>query len=129
MLNHVAMQGRLTKDPELRFTQSERAVCTIRIACDRDFANKDGGRDADFMDCVAWNSTAEFLSSHFAKGDQIIVTGRLQNRSWDDREGNKHQATEIIVDRVYFCGSKKSSGFNDLDDLSGTPFDEGELPL
>lgn len=124
MLNVINIMGRLTKDPELRYTQSERPVATFTVACDRDFADKDGNRDTDFMDCVAWNKTGEFISGHFKKGDLICVTGRLQKRNWSDKDGNKHQVAEIIVDRAYFGGGKKKDEtFTELAD------DDGELPF
>lgn len=126
MLNTISIMGRIARDPELRYTQSEKAVATFCVACERDFADKTGNRPADFIDCVAWTATGEFISSHFHKGDMIAVTGRLQKRSWEDKDGNKRTAAEVIVERAYFCGGKakqETEGFEDL------PDDDGELPF
>lgn len=106
MLNKTFLMGRLTRDPELRHTQSGTPVCSFSIACERDFKNANGERDTDFFDCVAWRQTAEFVSQYFTKGRMAIVEGRLQNRDWTDNEGNKRRSTEIIVSSVYFGDSK-----------------------
>ena len=98
--------GRLTHDPELKTTQAGTQFCRFSIACDRDFKNTSGEKETDFFDCVAWRKTAEFVSRYFAKGRMIIVEGRMQNRSWTDKEGNKRRSTEIIVDAAHFGDSK-----------------------
>lgn len=108
MLNHIDFMGRLTKDPELRRTRSGKAVTSFTLACDRDF-KQDNGPTADFVDCVAWGSMAEFVEKYFIKGSMVIVSGRLEIRPWQDKEGNKRRATEIVVDRVYFGSSKRDS--------------------
>lgn len=111
MLNHITIMGRLTRDPELRYTQSQTPVASFTLAVDRDFAPKDGGeKQTDFIDCVAWRSTAEFVSKYFAKGRMAVVSGRLQIRPWEDKDGNKRRNAEIVVDNVYFGDSKKDSG-------------------
>ena len=108
MLNHITLMGRLVRDPELRRTGSGVAVASFRIAVDRDFAPKDGGeRKADFIDCVAWRQTGEFISKYFAKGRMIVVDGRLEMREWTDKEGNKRTSAEVIVDNAYFGDSKR----------------------
>lgn len=108
MLNRIDIMGRLTKDPELRRTGSGTAVACFTIACDRDFSGKDGGeKETDFIDCVAWRSTAEFLEKYFSKGRMIVVSGRLQKRNYTDKDGNKRYATEVVADSVYFGDSKK----------------------
>ena len=110
MLNHITVMGRLTKDPELRRTGSGVAVTSFTIANDRDIANKDTGeRETDFIDCVAWRGTAEFVQKHFPKGTMIVVSGRLQIRGWTDKEGNKRRTAEVVADNVYFGEAKKSS--------------------
>ena len=110
MLNHITIMGRLTRDPELRRTGSGVAVASFRVAVDRDFAPKDGGeRKADFIDCVAWRQTGEFISKYFTKGRMIVVDGRLEMRDWTDREGNKRTAAEVIVDNAYFGDSKRDN--------------------
>ena len=109
MLNHITLMGRLTRDPELRYTQSNTPVATFSLAVERDFGGRDGGeRQTDFIDCVAWRSTGEFVSKYFQKGSMAAVSGRLQIRDWTDREGNKRRSAEVVVDNVYFCESKKS---------------------
>lgn len=108
MLNKAFLMGRLVADPELRHTQSGIAVASFRIAVDRDFKDKDTGeRKADFINIVAWRSTAEFVSRYFAKGRMAVVEGRIQVRDYTDRDGNKRYATEIIADNVYFGDSKR----------------------
>lgn len=108
MLNHITIMGRLTKDPELRRTNSGTAVASFTIACDRDFGNKDSGeKETDFIDCVAWRQTAEFLEKYFSKGRMIVVSGRLQKRSYTDKDGNKRYATEVVAESCYFGDSKK----------------------
>lgn len=108
MLNHIVATGRLTKDPELRRTSSGVAVASFTIACDRDFADKQSGeRETDFIDCVAWRSTAEFAARYFTKGRMAIVDGRLQIRNWTDKEGNKRRSAEVAAERVYFGDTKR----------------------
>lgn len=108
MLNHIVIMGRLVRDPELRRTGSGVAVASFRVAVDRDFVPKDGGeRKADFIDCVAWRQTGEFISKYFAKGRMIIVDGRLEMRDWTDKEGNKRTSAEIVVANAYFGDSKR----------------------
>ena len=110
MLNHITIMGRLTRDPELRRTGSGIAVASFTVACDRDYAPKDGGeRGCDFIDCVAWRQTGEFVSKYFTKGSMAVVSGRLQIRDWNDKEGNKRRTAEIVADNVYFGSSKRDS--------------------
>jgi len=105
MLNQISIMGRLVKDPELRRAH-ETPVCTIRIACDRDYKNANGEKEADFFDVVAWRKLAEIVSQYAAKGRMVSVTGRLQMRSWQDNEGRKHYAPEIVAEHIYFCDPK-----------------------
>lgn len=108
MLNHIVIMGRLTRDPELRRTGSGIAVTSFTVAVDRDFAPKDGSeRETDFIDCVAWRNTGEFVSKYFSKGRMAVVSGRLQIRSWTDKDGNKRRTAEIVADNVYFGESKR----------------------
>ena len=110
MLNHIVIMGRLTRDPELRRTGSGIAVASFTVAVDRDFGGRDGGeRETDFIDCVAWRQTGEFVSKYFTKGSMIVVSGRLQIRSWTDKDGNKRRTAEVVADNVYFGDSKRSS--------------------
>ncbi len=108
MLNHIIIMGRLTRDPELRRTGSGIAVASFTIAVDRDFSPKDGGeRETDFIDCVAWRQTGEFVSKYFQKGRMAVVSGRLQIRGWTDKDGNKRRTAEVVADNVYFGDSKR----------------------
>ena len=108
MLNHIVIMGRLTRDPELRKTGSGVSVASFTVAVDRDFSGKDGGeKETDFIDCVAWRGTAEFVSKYFTKGRMIVASGRLQLRDWTDKEGNKRRSAEVVADNCYFGDSKK----------------------
>ena len=121
MLNHITIMGRLTKAPELRRTGTGVAVTSFTIACDRDIANKETGeRETDFIDCVAWRGTGEFVDKHFSKGSMAVVSGRLQIRNWTDKEGNKRRSAEVVADNVYFGESKKEdSGYTGF--IKNTP--------
>ncbi len=114
MLNHITIMGRLTRDPELRRTGSGVAVTSFTVAVDRDFGNRESGeRETDFIDCVAWRQTGEFVSKYFTKGSMAVVSGRLQIRGWTDKDGNKRRTAEVVADNVYFGESKRSdSGVN-----------------
>ena len=113
MLNHIVIMGRLTRDPELRRTGSGIAVASFTVAVDRDFGGRDGGeKETDFIDCVAWRQTGEFVSKYFTKGSMIVVSGRLQIRNWTDKEGGKRRSAEVVADNVYFGESKRSSEGN-----------------
>lgn len=152
MLNRVVLMGRLTRDPELRRTQSGTAVASFSLAVERDFKDKNSGdKITDFLDVVAWRTTAEFISRYFSKGRMMVVEGRLQTRKWEDRDGNKRTSVEVIADNCYFGDSKRDDaggaapygqgGYNDYsapsDGYSGygdNQFqeigdDDGELPF
>ena len=137
MLNKVFIMGRLTRDPELRRTQTGTAVAAFTLAVDRDYKDKASGeRATDFIDCVAWRQTGEFVSRYFTKGRMAVVEGRLTVRDWTDQNGNKRRNTEVVADQVYFGDSKHTqtvagakqaqqySGFTEEKDA-----DEGELPF
>ena len=122
MLNHIVIMGRLVRDPELRRTGSGIAVASFRVAVDRDFAPKDGGeRKADFIDCVAWRQTGEFISKYFAKGRMIVVDGRLEMRDWTDKDGNKRTSAEVVVANAYF-GDSKRDGDNGNSSYGGSTY-------
>ncbi len=133
MLNHIDIMGRLTRAPDLRSTQSGLSVTSFTLAVDRDFRDDKGEAETDFIDCVAWRSTAEFISKYFQKGNMAVVSGRLQFKDWTDKNGNKRRNAEVLVDNIYFGSSKKDSGgkeirgvdakFKELDE------DDGELPF
>ena len=113
MLNHIVIMGRLTRDPELRRTGSGLPVASFSVAVDRDFGkNENGEKETDFIDCVAWRNTAEYVSKYFTKGRMIVVSGRLQIRSWTDKDGNKRRTAEVVADNVYFGESKRNSEGN-----------------
>nr|DAY52821.1 MAG TPA: Single strand binding protein [Caudoviricetes sp.] len=107
MLNKIFIMGRLTRDPELRRTQNGTAVAGFALAVDRDYKNADGTKETDFIEVVAWRSSAEFVSKYFTKGRMAIVEGRLQIRDWTDKDGNKRRNAEVVADNVYFGDSKK----------------------
>ena len=107
MLNKIIIMGRLTRDPELRRTGSGTAVTSFSVAVDRDFKSQSGERETDFIDVVAWRSTAEFVSKYFSKGRMAVVEGRLQIRDWTDKDGGKRRSAEIVADNVYFGDSKR----------------------
>ncbi len=110
MLNHITIMGRLTRDPELRRTGSGIAVASFSVAVDRDFGkNENGEKETDFIDCVAWRNTAEFISKYATKGRMVVVSGRLQIRSWTDKDGNKRRTAEVVADNVYFGDSRRDS--------------------
>ena len=111
MLNHITIMGRLTRDPELRYTQSQTPVASFTLAVDRDFGSRDGGEmQTDFIDCVAWRQTAEFVSKYFTKGSMAVVSGRLQIRDWTDRDGGKRRSAEVVVDNMYFGENRRRDG-------------------
>lgn len=114
MLNHITIMGRLTRDPELRRTGSNIPVASFTIACDRDFKGNSGEKETDFIDVTAWRNTAEFVEKYFTKGRMAVVSGRLQIRSWTDKDGNKRRTAEVVAENVYFGDSKtdSSSGGN-----------------
>lgn len=115
MLNHIVIMGRLTRDPELRRTQSGVAVTNFTLAVDRDYTGKDGGeKETDFIDCVAWRNAGEFVNKYFTKGRMACVSGRLQLREWTDKDGNKRRAAEIVADNVYFADSKNVANDNNV---------------
>ncbi len=110
MLNHIVLMGRLTADPELRRTGSGIAVASFTLAVDRDFTNRESGtKETDFIDIVAWRSTAEFVSKYFSKGRMAVVSGRLQIRRWQDKEGNNRRSAEVVADNIYFGDSRRDN--------------------
>lgn len=136
MLNKVFLQGRLVADPELRHTQQGTPVASYRLAVDRDYKSKDSNaQNADFVNVVSWRNTAEFVSRYFTKGRMMLVEGRLQMRSYTDKDGNRRVAAEVVTDNVHFADSRKdgsnnedgslqeSAGFDELAD------DDGDLPF
>lgn len=131
MLNHIDIQGRLTNEPELRYTQSQSPVATFRLACDRDFVDRSTGeRGVDFIPVVAWKNVAEFVSKYFRKGSLAVVSGRLQVREYNDKDGNKRSVTEVIANSVYFCERREPK-----EQIGGKPTftdeigEEGEIPF
>lgn len=121
MLNNVTLMGRLVRNPELRYTQNQTPVASFTLACERDTKDK----TTDFIDCTAWRHTAEFVNSYMTKGQMIVVTGRLQIRQWNDKDGNKRTAPEINVDNAYFAENKRKS---DPDERAPMPTDADAPP-
>ncbi len=133
MLNKIFLMGRLTRDPELRRTQSGTAVVSFSLAVERDGKDADGNKTTDFIDCVAWKGTAEFVAKYFTKGRMMVAGGTLQMRDWTDRDGNKRRSAEVIVRDVYFGEPKAqdakpanaydgAQGFEDVEDDGDLPF-------
>lgn len=139
MLNKVIVMGRLTRDPELRYTQTNTPVVSFSLACDRDYSSGER-KQTDFLDCVAWSHTAEFVKKYFGKGRAAVVEGRLQVRNWEDDAGTKRKTAEIVVNNIYFADSKPDSkreaapereyASPRMDDaFSEYDEDEGDLPF
>lgn len=126
MLNNVTIMGRLTRNPELRYTQSQIPVASFTLACDRDFGGRDGEKQTDFIDCNAWRHAAEFVNKYFSKGSMAVVKGRLEIREWTDKDGNKRRNAEVNVDAVYFGESKRRAA--DDDERAPMPTDADAPP-
>ena len=136
MLNHIVIMGRLTRDPELRRTGSGIAVTGFTLAVDRDFSNKESGeKETDFIDCVAWRNTGEFVAKYFKKGSMAVVSGKLQIRTWTDKDGNKRRSAEVVADNVYFGEAKKSEAtapqipIGQVQDYEIIEDEDGKLPF
>ena len=129
-LNHITIMGRLTRDPELRRTNSGIAVASFTVAVDRDFKSLSGEKETDFIDVVVWRNTAEFVSKYFSKGRMAVVEGRLQLRDWTDKDGNKRRNAEVLADNIYFgdakrdtdSGTAQPTGFTEIEDDGDLPF-------
>lgn len=132
MLNTITIMGRMTRDPELRRTESGIAVASFAVACERDYAPQGGEKETDFIDVVCWRSSAEFVEKYFTKGRMAVVTGRLQIRGWTDKEGNKRRSAEILADHVYFGDSKRDGdpqeAKSDFTEIANDE-EDGELPF
>ena len=130
MLNHITIMGRLTRDPELRRLPSGKSVVNVSVACERDFASKEGEeKETDFIDIVAFGGTADHIAKFYTKGRMIIVSGRLQIRTWTDKEGNKRRNAEVVADSVYFGDSKKSDQGNSTYQAPNSyPGSSGDFP-
>lgn len=125
MLNTITIMGRMTRDPELRRTESGIAVASFTLACERDYAPQGGEKETDFINVVCWRSTAEFVEKYFTKGRMAVVTGRLQIRGWTDKEGNKRRSAEILADHVYFGDAKRDGDAQESkSDFTEIPGDE-----
>ena len=128
MLNKIIIQARLCRDVEIRRLPDGKAVASVAVACERDFAGKDGQRETDFIDIVAFGGTGEFLSKYFSRGSMVVLTGRLQIRGWTDKDGNKRRSAEVVADQVYFGESKKAetdsgyTGFVKNPEVPGSDF-------
>lgn len=140
MLNKIFIMGRLTRDPELRTTNSGTSVASFSLAVDRNYKGADGEKETDFIDCVAWRQTGEFAAKYFTKGRMTVVEGRLQIRPWTDKEGNNRRSAEVIVDNMYFGDSKRDGDTGGARPASGpvnvsandwqeVDEDEGDMPF
>lgn len=128
MLNHIVIMGHMTRDPELRRTASGTAVASFTLAVDRDFAAKDAQRETDFIDCVAWRTTGEFVSKYFSKGCMAVVSGRLQIRPWTDKDGNNRRSAEVVVENIYFGDSRREAPEEAKEAVDGGYSDDLPLP-
>lgn len=132
MLNRIDIMGRLTRDPEMRQTQSGTSVANFTLAVDRDVKDKTSGeRQTDFIDCVAWGGRGDFVGKYFTKGSMAVVSGRLQLRDWTDKDGNKRRSAEVVVDNVYFGAAKagqssEAPAHNEFEEINE---DDGDLPF
>ena len=137
MLNEVILMGRLTRDPDVRMTQNGTTAANFALACERDYAPQGQDRETDFFDIVAFRNTADFVGQYFAKGQLVAVKGRLQQRDWTDKQGNKRRTTEILADRCYFAEKRQDrdasiGGFQQMPDSTPVPFedpDDNDLPF
>jgi single-strand DNA-binding protein len=121
MLNRITIQGRVVKKPEMRVTQSGKPVASFTLAVERDYVAQGQDRETDFLDVVAWNQKAEVAGKYLDKGSMAVVDGRLQIRTWTDKEGNKRRNAEILADQIYFCGSRQSDGAAKISGAEGSP--------
>ena len=128
MLNHITLMGRIGTDIELRKTGSGVSVASFTMAVDRDFKSGGGEKETDWVDCVAWRQTGEFIDKYFAKGRMIVVSGRLQIRNWQDKDGNKRKTAEVVVDNAYF-GDSKSAADNNVGHKQFAPIEESDDQL
>ena len=132
-MNTITLLGRLTKNPEARYTSTGKAVTLFTLAVNRPYTNSDGQREADFINCQAWGKTAEVVGNHVSKGDRLLVEGRLQIRSYTDKEGVKRYATEVVVNRVEFIEQKKDSNVkteaSPMDDFVSADFEQDSIPF
>ena len=124
MLNKIVLMGRLTRDPELRKTNSGTSVVSFSLAVDRDFKTQDGEKETDFIDVTAWRGTADFVSKYFTKGRMAVVEGRLQIREWTDKDGNKRRSAEVVAENVYFGDAKSSDGQAEKNNAPAKPTQE-----
>lgn len=134
MLNEVILMGRLTRDPDVRMTQNGTTAANFTLACERDYAPQGQDRETDFFDIVAFRNTADFVGQYFAKGQLVAVKGRLQQRDWTDKQGNKRRTTEVLADRCYFAEKRQDrdasdAGFQQMSDSTPVPFVEPDMQM
>ena len=134
MLNEVILMGRLTRDPDVRMTQNGTTAANFALACERDYAPQGQDRETDFFDIVAFRNTADFVGQYFSKGQLVAVKGRLQQRDWTDKQGNKRRTTEILADRCYFAEKRQDrdasdAGFQHMSDSTPVPFAESDMQM
>ena len=134
MLNEVILMGRLTRDPDVRMTQNGTTAANFALACERDYAPQGQDRETDFFDIVAFRNTADFVGQYFSKGQLVAVKGRLQQRDWTDKQGNKRRTTEILAYRCYFAEKRQDrdasdAGFQQMSDSTPVPFAEPDMQM
>ena len=134
MLNEVILMGRLTRDPDVRMTQNGTTAANFALACERDYAPQGQDRETDFFDIVAFRNTADFVGQYFSKGQLVAVKGRLKQRDWTDKQGNKRRTTEILADRCYFAEKRQDrdasdAGFQQMSDSTPVPFAEPDIQM
>ena len=129
MLNHITIMGRLARDPEIRYTQSQIPVANFTLAVERDFKDDKNQRGVDYIDCISWKSGAEFVQKYFHKGEMMIATGRIQQRKWKDKDGNNRNSFEVVTDSTYFVPKLSSEGAPVQPRLEELSDDDGELPF
>ena len=130
MLNHITIMGRLARDPELRRDGGGVAVTSFTLAVDRDFSSRESGeREVDFIDCVAWRKTGEFVARSFTKSMMAVVSGRLQIRTWVDKKGNNRRTAEVVADNVYFGDNKAFKESNEFAGYIPKKDEESQLPF
>lgn len=133
MLNNIVLQGRLTRDPEMKATASGISCATFALACEQDYKNPNGERDTDFFDVVAWRGTADFVQRYFKQGQMAVVKGRLQTRQWTAEDGSKRKTVQIVAENVYFCGRENGGQATEqpaaVEEQAPVPVADEDLPF
>ena len=129
MLNNIILQGRLTRDPEMKATASGVSCATFALACEQDYKNPNGERDTDFFDVVAWRNTADFVQRYFRKGQMVVVRGRLQTQQWTAQDGSKRKTVQIVAENLYFCGSNDNGNTSQAEEQPAAVEEQAPVPV